>query len=67
MLARNGLIFNVSLNLNFLLSTQPEEEFDLYRARKSAVNKVVPPFVQVDSLHAGQTYVSMTHFSLQHS
>ena len=31
----------------------------MYHKRKAAVDINVPPFVQVDSLHAGQTYVSL--------
>ncbi|XP_067948900.1 cyclic nucleotide-binding domain-containing protein 2-like [Watersipora subatra] len=37
-------------------SSTPEEETDMYRLRKTAMTKTVPPFVQVDSLQAGGTY-----------
>ena len=38
----------------------------MYHKRKAAVDINVPPFVQVDSLHAGQTYVSFHVYSSEH-
>lgn len=38
------------------------DETDMYHKRKAALNVNVPPFVQVDSLQAGQTYVSTSGY-----